>query len=91
MNKIYDQCWESREEYALDITLFKEYWESIKENSFEFIIKLFEIQLKGKTTYDNYIGYSWEEMSKYVFYEDIEFAKNSWSFTEIMADFIVYN
>jgi len=83
--------WESIEEYALDISLFKDYWESINENSLELIIKLFEKQLKRKVTYDPYLKYSWKEMSKYIFYEDVEFAKNSWSFTEIMTDFIVYN
>jgi len=72
--------WESIEEYALDISLFKQYWESISENSLDLIIKFFEIQLKGKKSYGTYSKYSWEEISKYVFYEDIEFAMKQLEF-----------
>lgn len=65
--------WESKEEYALDISLFKDYWKTLSGKSLNEKIEIIVTKLKEKVTYDTYSEYSWEEMSKYVFYEDLEF------------------
>ncbi len=73
MIKNYREFWESDKDYALDISLFKEYWGSFEKTSLDELTEILEIKLEEKIAYATYSKYSWEEMQEYVFYEDIEF------------------